>query len=189
MKKLLPIICFVLVTVMLMASGYANEPFRTQQQIYAHEIAESARAMGLPEDSTIIKAAQELWWEDYGHEEEIRIISRVIYNEAGCCTEEHQLSVGATLLNRTSTKGFDDNIYDCVVHPGQYHPGYAEYNNRYNIPTDRIVEFESLARRVLNGEPENFPDDVVWQANFKQGKVYKVFYSDVCNSYTYFCYK
>lgn len=37
----------------------------TEKQTTAHEIAELARGMGLPEDDPIIVRAQELWWEDF----------------------------------------------------------------------------------------------------------------------------
>ena len=37
----------------------------SSRQNKAHEIAEMARSIGLPEDDPIIKRAQEIWWEDY----------------------------------------------------------------------------------------------------------------------------
>lgn len=36
----------------------------TPRQTRAHEIAESARDMGLPEDDPILVRASEIWWED-----------------------------------------------------------------------------------------------------------------------------
>lgn len=38
----------------------------TNRQEKAHEIAELARAIGLPETDPIIKRAQELWWDEIG---------------------------------------------------------------------------------------------------------------------------
>lgn len=47
----------------LLMTGFAAREW-TQKQTTAHQIAELARSMGLPESDPIIVRAQELWWED-----------------------------------------------------------------------------------------------------------------------------
>ena len=62
MKKKMHVIA-VLIAACLLFAGFAARPW-TQRQETAHEIAEMARGMGLPEDDPIIRRASEIWWED-----------------------------------------------------------------------------------------------------------------------------
>lgn len=50
--------------VCLAVSGYTYVEHWTANQNTAHEIAELARGMGLPESDPIITRAQEIWWEE-----------------------------------------------------------------------------------------------------------------------------
>lgn len=185
---------FITLTVMLCIFTLTSTTFAagvrwTAKQETAHEIAELARSIGLPEDSVIIQEAKRIWHEDEYSSDDIRILATVIYNEAGNgCSEEHQLLVGRVVMNRVADERFPDTIYDVVVQPRQYLVGYANGDTRYAIPTDRVTEFEDLAQRVLSGEPIECPNNVVWQAEFRQGTgTYKTFRSDF-GSTTYFCY-
>lgn len=165
--------------------------FRTQRQIAMHDIAETARAAGLSEEHPIIQEAKRLWLEDSGQEDNIRMGSRLCYNEAGNgCTEEHQLLVVRTAMNRTVDGRFGGTtLYDVLIAPKQYLPAYANYSSTYNVPQDRLVYFEDIARRAIKGEPFDCPVNVLYQDNQKHGTgVYKSFYSTLLNSTTYFCY-
>lgn len=55
----------LLLLVTLAVSGYTYYDHWTAKQNTAHEIAELARGMGLPESNPIIVEAQRLWMEDY----------------------------------------------------------------------------------------------------------------------------
>lgn len=72
----------------------------------------------------------------------------------------------------------------------QNRAGYV--NGTLEVPEERCEEFEDLARRVINGEPYDCIDEVVFQSQCRQGEgVYKA-----CNCYldgnyyitTYFSY-
>lgn len=188
-KKIIIVLSLIACIGIFSASGYASDGSRTIQQQKAHEIAQLAREMGLPEDDPIILRAQELWFEDAGREQDISILARVIYWEAGNgCSEEHQLLVARVVLNRVADERFPNTVYDVVMAPRQYHPGYANGSAQYAVPSERLAEFESLARRALAGEPEAVPAGVVYQDNNRHGTgVYKTFASDF-GSTTYFCY-
>jgi hypothetical protein len=175
-------------------TGVLAEPGWTARQDTAHEIAELARSLGLPEDDAIILRAQEIWQQEEElkaqmSEEDIRIIATVIYNEAGNgCSEEHMLLVGRVVMNRVNDERFPDTVHDVVLAPRQYHPAYVQAGSRYAVPDDRLEDFEALARRVLAGEPYDCPPDVLYQDNNRHGTgVYKSFLSDF-GSTTYFCY-
>lgn len=70
-KKIIATIIMVLIICALCSSVNAIAAEKvwhdnwTEQQNIAHEIADLARSLGLPEDDPIIKRAQELWWADY----------------------------------------------------------------------------------------------------------------------------
>lgn len=189
-KKILIITVVAVCVLALSASTYAGSSGNwTLRQQSAHEIAQIARNMGLPEDDPIIVRAKELWNSDKGREQDIAIIARVIYWEAGNgCTEEHMLGVGRVILNRVADERFPDTVYDVVVQKNQYLPAYANGSSKYNIPADRLAEFENLARRVLDGEPYDWPENVIYQDNNRHGTgVYQTFGSSF-GSTTYFCY-
>lgn len=79
-------------------------------------------------------------------------------------------------------------FYDVVAAPRQYLAGYANGSIKYDIPADRLEEMEALARRVIVGEPYDWPDDVIYQDNVKHGIVFKRFDSEWLGTTTYFCY-
>ena len=61
MKKKIAIVCALITCILTTGFTYVW----TDKMNSAHEIAEKARAMGLPEDNPIIVECQRLWWEDY----------------------------------------------------------------------------------------------------------------------------
>ena len=61
MKKNITLI--LAIALILTLTGLAAREW-TSRQTTAHQIAELARSMGLPEDDPIIMRAQEIWWED-----------------------------------------------------------------------------------------------------------------------------
>lgn len=171
----------------------------TSRQETLHNIAEQARALGLPEDSPIIVEASRLWWEDVeavevqldppivdnGYtEEDLCILAKVIWKEAGGCPWEHQCAVGAVVMNRVHDERFPDTISEVVGQPGQYSASYLSGFD--NIPT----ECYDAARAVLTGE-YTIPPEIVWQANFPQGSgIWWVSCVDTgwYKSTTYFCF-
>ncbi len=188
MKKIITILLIILIAVLLLRSACIASSTWTERQTQAHEIAETARAMGLPEDNPIIAEAQRIW------EEEQRqfildrdIIATVIYNEAWAgCTDRHRELVAAVIINRVKSDKFPDTVYDVVSQKGQYLLGYANGDPRYTPPLEVREECQEIAARALLGAID-CPDNVLYQAEFKQGSgVYEV--CETSYSTTYFCY-
>ena len=125
----------------------------------------------------------EQWWT----EEELDMLAAVIYYEAGdiYCVDRHQQLVGQVVINRVNSDEFPDTIYDVITQKNQYASASKVLENmgdRSIIP-QRCYD-NALA--VLNGEVK-CPSDIVWQAEFIQGKVYEVYKTPY--STTYFCYR
>ncbi|NLH01930.1 MAG: cell wall hydrolase [Clostridiales bacterium] len=180
------IIALILATVATAIDG--NISTWTEKQEQAHEIAETARAMGLPEDDPIIVRAKEIW-----EAEQLQfildrdIIATVIYNEAWAgCTDRHRELVAAVIVNRVKSDKFPNTVYDVVTQKGQYMLGYANGDPQYTPPEEALETCREIAARALRGDID-CPDNVLYQAEFKQGSgVYEV--CKTSYSTTYFCY-
>lgn len=157
----------------------------------AHEIAQLARSIGLPEDDPIIVRAKEVW---IAADEQFKIdrdiIATVVYNEAGYgCSDRHMELVAAVIYNRLRSDMFPDTVYEIVTAPKQYHPLYADANSFYGKlarDSEKWAKCRRIAVKALRGEIE-CPENVFYQANFKQGdgiyEIHKTSYST-----TWFCY-
>ena len=184
----------LLVCLVGMCFANAAEYKPATQKEQAHEIAEAARALGLPETDPIIVRAKELYNEaDTQFQTDRDIIATVIYNEAwGGCTDRHRELVGAVILNRVNSNGiYPATVYDVVVQPGQYLKAYATPDSAYWIKARANPEdwahCQELAAKVLNGEV-TCDEDVMYQANFRQGtSVYETCFTSY--SVTYFCHR
>lgn len=194
LQKLLIVLSYIVVVIWLGLVALAltaEAADYIDQKATAHEIAELARSLGLPEDDPIIQRAQQLWWEaDAEFTADRDIIATVVYNEAGYgCSDRHMELVAAVVVNRVGSEAFPDTVYDVVTQKNQYHPDYAEadsYYGRRARESDVWAKCQEIAARALLGEVE-CPDNVVFQAEFVQGsgvyEVHKTSYST-----TYFCY-
>jgi hypothetical protein len=158
----------------------------------AHAIAECARSLGLSEKDPIIVRAKEIWHkadEDFKIDRDI--IATVVYNEAGYgCSDRHMELVAAVVCNRVNSDRFPDTVYDVVVAPKQYHPGYVKpdgYLGKRARESEIWSKCQEIATKALNGEIE-CPANVYYQANFVQGsaiyEIHKTSYST-----TWFCYE
>lgn len=97
---------------------------------------------------------------------DLDLLSRVVYSEAGSSwlSDEHQRAVASVVLNRVADSRFPNTIYGVVYQRGQY----ACVNNGMikRTPNQRAI---NNAKYVLeNGV--TIPTNVVWQAQFRQGK-------------------
>lgn len=115
-------------------------------------------------------------------EEDFYILSHIINAEAGGCSREIQMMVGSVVLNRVKSKYYPNDIKSVVFQKGQYSPTWN--GSYYKEPTALVLE---VTKELLeNGSI--LPENVVFQANFKQGKgVYKQF--ETRWGIMYFCYK
>lgn len=99
----------------------------------------------------------------------VYMLAHLIGGEAGAdwCTDELQLAVGSVVLNRIASDKFPNTMEEVIFQKGQYS---VTWNGAYeNEPTERTVA--NAKYLLLNGP--TIPEDVLFQANFKQGKHYK----------------
>lgn len=99
----------------------------------------------------------------------VYMLAHLIGGEAGAdwCTDELQLAVGSVVLNRIASDKFPNTMEEVIFQKGQYS---VTWNGAYeNEPTERTV---ANAKYLLINGP-TIPEDVLFQANFKQGKHYK----------------
>ena len=122
---------------------------------------------------------------DYS-ENDVLLLARVINAEAGpACSIEHNQLVGCVVMNRVHDPRFPNTISGVVYQRGQYACVGTKNFNAY--PSQVAL---NAARYVLSGKAY-CPKDVVFQAEFRQGKgVYKVCKVNTkwYSSTTYFCY-
>ena len=113
---------------------------------------------------------------DFYDDDDLYILSHLIYGEAGGESDECQLAVGSVVLNRVKSSGFPNSIEGVVFAPGQY---ACTWDGNYDKePSQRAID---NARYLLeNGS--TLPDGVVFQAQFVQGEIYAEIDGE------YFCY-
>lgn len=190
--KIKKIVCLSLIAIMTVPFLMGFTHYTTKTQDVAHEIAELARSLGLPEDDPIIVRAKEIWWEaDEQFCRDRDIIATLVYHEAGYgCSDRHMELVAAVVCNRVKHKDFPDTVYDVVTAPKQYRPSYADENSNLGRKARESKVWskcQEIATKALMGKIE-CPANVVYQANFTQGsEIYEVHYTTY--STTWFCYK
>ena len=97
-------------------------------------------------------------------EDELNLLSRIIHAEARGMSDECQLLVGNVVLNRVADPRFPDCIRSVIYQKGQYAPTWNGAIDK--APGERAV---ANAMRLLEGE-RFCPENVVWQAEFRQGR-------------------
>lgn len=122
-------------------------------------------------------------------EEELEILSIIIYQEAGgdACSDDTRLKVGNVFLNRVNSPLFPDTFEGVATAKSQYGTLYwtgikwpDRASNSYE--SHAVQRAYDTARRLLEGE-RVLPANVFWQAEFPQGDG-TYCYQDG----TYFCY-
>lgn len=111
--------------------------------------------------------------------EDVMILAQIINTECGAAYLSDELSfyVGSVVLNRVMSDKFPNTIKEVAYAPGQYSPvGSARW---YTEPNERSYE---IATELLE-QGSVLPPEVVWQANFKQGKGVYIYQEGM-----YFCY-
>lgn len=111
--------------------------------------------------------------------DDVMIMARIIETEAGAdyLPDSTRYGVGSVVYNRLISDKFPNTIHEIAHQPNQYSPvGSAVW---YREPSDRAKE---IACDILeNGGI--FPPEVLWQANFRQGKGVYCYDNGI-----YFCY-
>ena len=115
-------------------------------------------------------------------QKDLELLSRIICGEAQSYSDELQLAVGSVFLNRVKDSRFPNTFEEVAFQKRQY--ACTKDGNYYRKPTDRNI---ANAKYLLeNGSI--LPANVVFQAEFKQGKgVYKTIKIGKRRK-MYFCY-
>lgn len=110
-------------------------------------------------------------------DEDLTILTRVIYGEASGQSWDFQVAVGSVVLNRVKSNKFPNTIKEVVFQRGQY---ACTWDGNYNkTPNEQA---KKVARYLLENGSQ-LPSYVLFQAEFLQGRgVYKKMGN------TYFCY-
>lgn len=110
-------------------------------------------------------------------DEDLTILTRVIYGESSGQSWDFQVAVGSVVLNRVKSNKFPNTIKEVVFQRGQY---ACTWDGNYNkTPNEQA---KKVARYLLENGSQ-LPSYVLFQAEFKQSKgVYKKMGN------TYFCY-
>ena len=183
-----------------------QEQRTTQDQ--AHQTAESLRKKGYSDSSAYVQAAKSTWNEAQkaiaGYQklaqysdEDIRILTTTVFHEAGHTTEQLRQYVAQVVLNRVEDSRFPDTVKGVITQPGQYSTKYAtvEAANAIQATDSKNGTYyygicEDSVKAAMMGQVE-MPSNVLYQANFSQGKgVWKSVYfnSGWYASTSYFCY-
>lgn len=118
-------------------------------------------------------------------DEDLDLLSRIIYAEVGCTwiPDQVQLYTGSVVLNRVASDLFPNTIYDVVYQKGQYSPTWN--GSIDNTPDERTI---ANAKKLLE-EGSVLPVNVVFQSTFIQGTgIYDSYYDEALGTTTYFCY-
>lgn len=166
-------------------------------QSIAHTNAEIARSLEVCEETAnIIDKNKEIWYnaniekqkiliaiDEYNYN--LELLARVIWYEAGSnwLTDEHQQLVGLVVMNRVALNA--SSIEEVMAQKGQYSCcKLVLYGETPDGITQRCYDNAAL---VLQGKV-TCPENVIFQAEFKQGEVYKKFYNSYSGTTTYFCF-
>lgn len=111
-------------------------------------------------------------------EEELNILSHLVYGEASGQSDEMQIAVASVVLNRVKSSSYPNTIKGVVFQSGQY---ACTWDGNYNKTPDK--QAIKNAKFVLENGSQ-LPSNVVYQAEFIQGSgIYKTIGN------TYFCYQ
>ena len=111
-------------------------------------------------------------------ENEIDLLARLMTAEQGYnATETEYYYTGSVVLNRVNNKRFPNSIYNVIYQNGQYE---CVSNKHINRPYADVA-WEIAEDLLINGSI--LPENVVFQAEFKQGRG---IYAKIGR--TYFCY-
>ena len=180
MKKFLQVIVIVLLAVTLLALGY-SERAEAKPSIPIIRITDESPIMIVYECFDEVSVVEQIEVD----EEELDLLAHLIFAEAGSdyLSDTMQQYVGSVVLNRIKSSYYPDNMHDVIYQKGQYSctwNGMIDYE--YN---DRAYE----CAKFLLENGSQLPENVIFQAEFKQGDgVYEALPINSKRT-MYFCYK
>lgn len=122
-------------------------------------------------------------------EEDLEILAIIIYQEAGgnACSDDTRRKVGSVFLNRVNSPLFPNTFEEVATAPRQ-HGTLSKTGLKWPDRASKEVEAHAV-QRAYNIAAELLvggsilPDNVIWQAAFKQGDGVYCYQDN-----TYFCY-
>lgn len=122
-------------------------------------------------------------------DEDLFLMACAIYSEAGgnAASDETRLLVGSVILNRLENGYWGDTLREVLEAPGQYNTfsskGIVFPARAYNaVEQEAVARAYRIAQQVLDEGPI-CPPEVIWQAEFEQGKGTYLYQDGI-----YFCY-
>ena len=118
-------------------------------------------------------------------EEDLDLLARIIYAEAGCTWIPNwvQRMVGSVVLNRVKSTYYPNTIREVIYQPGQYS---AAWNGSINWTPDYRTR-ENARYLLENGSI--CPGNVIGQNSIITGSgVYRSYYDSILGTTIYFCY-
>ena len=118
--------------------------------------------------------------------EELHLLSRIIYAEAGSAwlPMDWKMAVGEVVLNRVASPEFPDTVREVLEQPGQYYGKNSRYFNGLK-PSAECVE---AALRLLEGARILGEPGVVFQSNYRLGSGVYLELRDRYLGSTYLCW-
>lgn len=176
-KKIITIIGLILCFCILTTACYATDYYTnwTKRQNELHEMAEAARAQGKSEDDDFIKQCSQEWWQE---QENVNIIAKVIWKEAGACPWKHRVCVGQVVLNRVNSEYFPNTVKDVVGQTSSWYDAEGNLHSVWQYNPSYCYDFSGIPEEcyedaiyVLDGKGSSWiPSDLFWQAEFPQGR-------------------
>lgn len=118
--------------------------------------------------------------------EELWLLSKIIYAEAGCAwlPIDWKMAVGEVVLNRIASPEFPDTMREVLEQPGQYYGKNSRYFDSLK-PSPACVEaaLQLLSGARILGEP-----GVVFQSNYRLGGGVYLELRDAALGSTYLCW-
>lgn len=118
--------------------------------------------------------------------EELWLLSKIIYAEAGCAwlSMDWKMSVGEVVLNRIASPEFPNTMREVLEQPGQYYGKNSGYFNNLKPAADCV----EAARRLLSGARILGEPAVVFQSNYRLGGGVYLELRDPALGSTYLCW-
>lgn len=110
------------------------------------------------------KEKEKAWLENFNNSKDKHILEHLCNGEAGDQSDECQQAVIWVVLNRVKNKNFPDTVEGVVFAHMQY---ACTWDGNYDRkPSERV---KKNVQAVLSGKSIKVPENVVYQAQFKQG--------------------
>lgn len=172
-RCLISILAVLTLTTSIISGTAGASAELTKKQETAHQIAELARSIDLPESNPIIIEAERLWQEDnsanpedttplYTSDDAV-IIAKIMYSESGgIASDTEKACIAWVILNRFDA-GYADSIAKVALAPAQfaYRSKAPVLDNLLELSNDVLSRWE----REKKGETDVgrvLPSDYMW---------------------------